>query len=163
MTDFLTTPTDASVRTLPSRDWTLTAAAPIVAAVDGSPASGAVIAEALRLGRDLAAPVIFVYVRRDSARFLDGSVSQRQLTRDMAAARQVIDEALVEAGRARVDAEAEILEGHPQERIVTFARDRNARLLVVGRRARRFRRSISRGVIAAARLPVVIVQEHDPP
>ena len=162
MTTVPTPPETPATVTLLPREWALADTAPIVAAIDDSAASGAVIAEATRLSRDLGAPVIFVHVRRERARFLGGSAYQRQLTRDMARAREVFDEALIEAGRAHVNAQAELLEGPPQKRLVEFARDRKARLLIVGHRPRRIGRSLTRGVAAAASQPVVVVRERDP-
>jgi nucleotide-binding universal stress UspA family protein len=76
----------------------------------------------------------------------------------MARARRVLDRALNVAASADVDAEAEILEGSPKRRIAELARDRNARLVVVGSRKRRFGRSVSRSVVRAAGRPVVVAR-----
>ena len=129
---------------------------PIVAAVDGSEASRAAIDEAVRLARHLEAPLEFVYVRRGPSDVFGHPVYQRRLTKEMSRARRVLDRALAAADRAGVRAEGEILAGSPRRRILEFARDRNARLVVVGARKRRFGRSVSNGVARAAGRPVVV-------
>lgn len=132
--------------------------APIVAAVDGSAASRAAIAEAVRLGTELEAPIVFVYVRRGPAGFFGSPVYQRRLTKEMARARRVLDRALAVAASAGVSAQGEILEGSPRRRIPEFAGDRAARLVVVGSRKRKLGRSVSGGVVRAAGRPVVVAR-----
>ena len=135
---------------------------PIVAAVDHSPASRAAIGEAVRLGRELDAPVLFVYVRRGPAEYVGTPVYQRRLTKAMARARRVLDRALAVAAGAGVEAEAEaeILEGSPRRRIAEFARDRDSRLVVVGSRKRRLGPSVSKAVVRAAGRPVVVAERR---
>jgi nucleotide-binding universal stress UspA family protein len=157
----VTTPTHSSaLAPAEERDGisTLQTAAPIVAAVDGSTASTAVVDTAVRLGADMDAPVVFVYVRRGPAGFLGAPVYQRRLTAAIARARHVLNQALRAAARIGVAAEGEILEGSPRKRILEFARDRRARLVVVGRRRRRIGRSVSCAVVRTARRPVVVAQ-----
>jgi nucleotide-binding universal stress UspA family protein len=132
--------------------------APIVAAVDGSEASRAAMVEAVRVAGELSAPIVFVYVRRGPAGFLGAPVYQRRLTSEMARARRVLDRALAFASRAGVQAEGAILEGSPRRRITEFARDRGARLIVVGSRARKLRHSVSAAVIRAAERPVIVAR-----
>jgi nucleotide-binding universal stress UspA family protein len=131
-------------------------AAPIVAAVDGSAASRAAIREAVRLSTELRAPIVFVYVRRGPASFLGTPVYQRRLSKELARARRVLDRALGVARDAGVPATAEILEGPPRRRIAELARDRDARLVVVGSRRRKLGPSVSSGVVRAAGRPVVV-------
>jgi nucleotide-binding universal stress UspA family protein len=131
---------------------------PIVAAIDHSAASWAAISEAVRLGRELDAPIVFVYVRRGPAGFFGAPVYQRRLTKAMAHAHRVLDRALDVAANAGVHAEGEILEGSPRRRIAEFARHRNARLVVVGSRKRRLGPSVSSGVVRAAGRPVVVAR-----
>jgi nucleotide-binding universal stress UspA family protein len=131
-------------------------AAPIVAAVDGTAASRAAMKEAVELARELEAPVVFVYVRRGPHGFLGFPLYQRRLAAEMAAARRVLAEALAVAERAGVAADGEILEGWPRRRISEFARDRAARLVVVGSRRRRLRPSVSAGVVRTAGRPVIV-------
>jgi nucleotide-binding universal stress UspA family protein len=132
--------------------------APIVAAIDGSPAGWHASDAAVRLAVELNAPLTFVYVRRGPAGFLGTPVFERRLTRKMAEARRVIDHALRGAARAGVEAEGEILEGSPPKRIVEFARDRSARLIVIGSRRRRLGRSVSRAIVRASRKPVLVAR-----
>ena len=133
-------------------------AAPIVAAVDHSAASRTAVGEAIRLGCELDAPVVFVYVRRGPAGFFGTPVYQRRLTKAMTRAQRVLGRALEVAAGAGVDAEGVILEGSPRRRIAEFARDRDARLVVVGSRRRRLGPSVSSGVVRAAGRPVVVAR-----
>ena len=151
-------PAHADQRQLTARNT----AAPIVAAVDGSAASRAAVETALRLAAEMDTHVVFVYVRRGPARFLGEPVYQLRLTAAMARARRVLGRALRAAARAGVAADGEILEGSPRKRILEFARERAARLVVIGRRRRRLGRSVSCGVVRAARRPVVVAQSLDP-
>jgi nucleotide-binding universal stress UspA family protein len=132
--------------------------APIVAAVDSSASSQASVETAVRLGRELGAPLVFVYVRRGPAGFWGTPVYERRLTAEMTRARSALDAALTFAEHAGVAAEGEILEGKPQRRILEFARYRGARLVVVGSRGRRFGRSVSTGVIRASDRPIVVAR-----
>ncbi len=74
-------------------------------------------------------------------------------------ARHVLDRALAAANSAGVTAEAETLEGSPRSRIAEFARDRRARLVVIGRRKRKLRPSVSNDVVRAAATPVVVAKD----
>jgi nucleotide-binding universal stress UspA family protein len=132
--------------------------APIVAAVDGSPASRAAVDEAVRLAVELAAPIVFVYVRRGPAGFFGVPVYQRRLTAKLERGRRVLDRALAVADRAGVPAEGEILEGSPRRRISEFARDRSARIIVVGSRRHKLGQSVSTGVLRIAERPVIVAR-----
>jgi nucleotide-binding universal stress UspA family protein len=101
---------------------------------------------------------VFVYVRRGPAGFLGTPIFQRRLTAEMARARRALARALRAAARAGVDAEGEIVEGSPHKRILEFARDRGASLIVVGSRERKRSRSVSRAVVRAAQGPVVVAR-----
>ena len=129
---------------------------PIVAAVDASAASRAAVEEAVTLAAELEAPLVFVYVRRGPSRLLGAPLYQRRLSRELQRARRVLRRALRVARVADVRAEAEILEGAPQRRIVEFARDRNAQLVVLGSRRRRLRRSVAWAITRTADRPVVV-------
>ena len=135
--------------------------APIVAAVDGSPASQAAIDTAIRLGRELGSPLEFVYVRRDPAGIWGSPIYQRRLTAELIRARRALNRALNSAERAGISAEAEILEGKPRRRILEFAHDRGACFVVVGSRGRRLRRSVSSGVARTSERPVVVSPRLD--
>ena len=132
--------------------------APIVAAVDGSAASRAAIGEAIRLAVELSAPIVFVYVRRGPAGVFGTPVYQRRLTTEMARARRVLERALAVADSAGVPAEGEILEGSPRRRISEFARDRSARLIVVGSCPRKLGQSVSTSVMRKAGRPVIVAR-----
>jgi nucleotide-binding universal stress UspA family protein len=157
----LATRSPVSVRTDPrrlTRTRGTNRVAPIIAAIDGSPADGNASDAAVRLAVELNAPLTFVYVRSGPAGFLGTPVFERRLTRKMAEARRVIDHALRGAARAGVEAEAEILEGSPRKRIVEFAVDRSARLIVVGSRRRWLGRSLSCAIVRAAHSPVLVAR-----
>jgi nucleotide-binding universal stress UspA family protein len=132
------------------------AAEPIVAAVDASAASRAAVEEAVNLAAELEAPLVFAYVRPAPAGFFGSPVYQQRLTTENERARRVLDRAVHIANTAEIEAEAEILEGSPGQRIVEFARDREAQLVVIGSRRRRCGPSVSRAVTRAADRPVVI-------
>jgi nucleotide-binding universal stress UspA family protein len=135
--------------------------APIVAAVEDWPASRTVIDEAVRLAARVAAPLVFVYVRRRPASFLGAPVYQRRLTKAMARASRTLERALRAAARAAVRAEGEILEGSPRKRIIEFAEDRGACLIVVGSRRRRLERRVSCAVVSAADRPGIRVPPNE--
>jgi nucleotide-binding universal stress UspA family protein len=137
--------------------------APIIAAVDASASSRTAVAEAVRLGLELDAPIVFVYVRSGPARFFGAPVYQRRLSRELARARQVLDRALAVAAGAGVRAEAEILEGRPKRRIAELARDRQARLVVVGSRKRKLGSGVSGAVVRGAGRPVVVARDSERP
>ena len=151
----ISTPTRARE---PSSASPIVAQAPIVAAVDGSASSPAAIDTAVRLGRELGASLVFVYVRRGPAGFWGSPVYQRRLTAEMSRARRALDTALTSAEQAGIKAQGEIIEGKPRRRILELAGDRGARLVVVGSRSRRLGRSVSKGVIRAAERPVVVAR-----
>jgi nucleotide-binding universal stress UspA family protein len=132
--------------------------APIVAAVDGTAASAAAVESAVTLAGELDAPIVFVYVRRGPAGFLGTPVYQRRLTAKLARGRHVLDHAVSVAGAAGINAEGEILEGRARRRIVEFARDRGARLLVVGSRRHKVGRGVSCAVVRTAEQPVVVAK-----
>ena len=124
--------------------------------VDASAASRAAAEEAVALAAELDAPLVFAYVRRAPPGVFGRPVYQQRLTTENGRARRVLDRALHIADSAEVEAEAEILEGSPGQRIVEFARDRGAQLVVIGSRRRRFGPSVSRAVTRAADRPVVV-------
>ena len=137
--------------------------APVVAAVDGSAASTAALDTAVRLAAEINTPLVFVYVRRGPAGFFGAPVYQRRLTKEIARARCALDRALAVADSAGVPAEGEILEGSPRRRISEFARDRGARLIVVGSRRRKLRQSVSTGVLRTAGRPVIVARSMPRP
>jgi nucleotide-binding universal stress UspA family protein len=130
--------------------------APIVAGIDASP-SGAIAARtAIAWARRLSAPLVFVHVRRSPSSALGEPYYQRRLEAATLAARGALSAALTAADEAGVAASAEVLDGRPAERLVELARLRGARLLVTGRRPRRFRCSVGRTVQRLAQNPVLV-------
>jgi nucleotide-binding universal stress UspA family protein len=134
---------------------------PIVAGVDASDASVAATEAAVALADELDAPLVFVHVRPKVPFFLGAPLYQRRLTRDMARARTILARAVGTAQAAGVDAKGEILEGTPPLRLAEFARDRRARLLVVGSRPRKLGRSVSNRLARTTRLPIVVAEEAE--
>jgi nucleotide-binding universal stress UspA family protein len=128
---------------------------PIVAAVEPRTAHAAADTAA-RLARELHAPLVFIYVRERPPAILGTPQYQRRLTEDMVRGRKTLDTALAAASRHGVMSYGEILEGNAATRIVEFARTRQAQLLIVGQRRRRFRPSIVRRVIRSSAQPVVV-------
>lgn len=131
-------------------------AAPIVVAVDNSRAAAAAVRAAVRLARELTAPLVFVYVRRGPSSALGEPYYQRRLDAEMRAGGRALDDALAVAQRAGVPATGEQLAGNPARRVVEFARLRGARLVVLGSRRSRLGRSVSRNVIRDADRPVLV-------
>jgi nucleotide-binding universal stress UspA family protein len=132
------------------------AAAPIVVAIDDSREARAASRDAVRLARQIAAPLVFVYVRRGPSPALGRPFYQRRLDREMRIGRRALNDALALAEEAGVPATGEKLEGHPARRVVEYARRRGARMVVLGSRRRRLRPSIARRVIRKADRPVLV-------
>jgi nucleotide-binding universal stress UspA family protein len=130
--------------------------APIIVGVDGSSRDRHAAETAVSMASRLSAPVVFVYVRRGPASVLGEPGHQRRLTAEIIAGRRALDDALATAERVGVAASGEQLAGRPARRLLEFARLRGARMLVMGSRRRRFRRSVSRRVIAGSDRPVLV-------
>jgi nucleotide-binding universal stress UspA family protein len=137
-------------------------AAPIVVAVDNSRAAAAAADAAVRLARDLTAPLVFVYVRRGPSSALGEPYHQRRLDAEMSVGRRALNDVLAVAEREGVPATGEQLAGKPARRVVEFARLRGARLVVLGSRRRRLSRSVSRDVIRSADRPVLVAGRTAP-
>ena len=137
-------------------------AAPIVVAVDKSRAAAAAVRAGVRLAKDLAAPVVFVYVRRGPSSALGEPYHQRRLDAEMASGRRALTDALAVAEESGVPATGEQLAGNPARRVLEFARLRGARLVVLGSRQRHLRRSVARGVIRTADRPVLVAGRTAP-
>lgn len=137
-------------------------AAPIVVGIDNSRAAAAAAREAVGLAEELAAPLVFVYVRRGPSSALGEPYYQRRLDAEMQAGRRALNDALAIAERAAVPATGVQLAGTAASRVVEFARERGARLVVVGSRRRRLGRSVSRDVIRSADRPVLVASRTAP-
>ena len=138
------------------------AAQPIVVAVDDSPAADLAVRDGVRLAGDLAAPVVFVYVRRGPSATLGEPHYQRRLDAEMRMGDAAIAAGIAAARRAGVRASGEQLHGTTARRLEEFARRRDARLIVVGARRRWLGRSVSRAVIRRADRPVVVARRTSP-
>ncbi len=132
-----------------AESWRWTSAgsdsAPIVVAVDNSGAAAAAAEAGVRLARSLAAPLVFVYVRRDPPSALGEPYYQRRLDAEIRAGRRAVNDALVVAEGAGVPATGEQLAGDPGRRVVEFARAprravRRARLAAAAPRQERLSR-----------------------
>ena len=130
-------------------------AAPIVAAVE--PSTARVVADiAARLARELGAPLVFIYVRKNPSAILGSPHHERRLTKEMIRGRKTLDRALAVARDRGVMSYGEILEGDAAARILEVSRARRAEFVVVGQRRRRFGPSVLRRVIRSAQDPVVV-------
>ena len=87
-------------------------AAPIVVAVDSSRAAATAAQAAVRVARDLTAPLVFVYVRRGPSSALGEPYYQRRLDAEMSAGRRALNDVLAVAERAGVPATGEQLAGN---------------------------------------------------
>jgi nucleotide-binding universal stress UspA family protein len=133
--------------------------APVVAAVESETAH-ATAEVAAQLARELKAPLTFVHVRPRPAASVGSVRSERGSVRALFRAQNALDVALPVATRWGVRAQGEIVDGNPVDELVEIATSRNARLLVVGSRRRRFRQSVSRGVLETSEVPVVVAHVH---
>jgi len=131
-------------------------AQPVVVAVDDSPAAEAAVRDGVRLAGELAAPVVFVYVRRGPPDALGEPYYQRRLDAERRLGDRAIAAGIAAARRAGVRATGEQLHGTPARRLEDFARLRDAQFIVVGARRRRLGRSVSRAVIRRADRPVLV-------
>jgi nucleotide-binding universal stress UspA family protein len=137
-------------------------ARPVVVAVDDSPAAEAAVRDGVRVAGDLAAPVVFVYVRRGPSAALGEPYHQRRLDAEMRIGDRAIAAGIEAARRAGVPASGEQLHGAPARRLEEFARLRDAQLIVVGTRRRWLARSVSRAVIRRADRPVLVAGQTRP-
>jgi nucleotide-binding universal stress UspA family protein len=137
-------------------------ARPIVVAVDNSPAAEAAVGDGVRLAGDLAAPVVFVYVRRGPSAALGEPYYQRRLDAEMRIGGRAIGAGIAAARRAGVRATGEQLHGAPARRLEELARLRDARFIVVGARRRWLARSVSRALIRRSHRPVLVARRTSP-
>lgn len=131
---------------------------PVVVAVDDSPATEAAVRDGVRVAGELAAPVVFVYVRRGPSAALGEPYYQRRLDAEMRIGDRAIAAGIAAARNAGVPASGEQLHGMPARRLEEFARLRDAQLIVVGARRRWLARSVSRALIRRADLPVLVAR-----
>jgi nucleotide-binding universal stress UspA family protein len=137
-------------------------ARPVVVAVDDSPAARAAVRDGVRLAGDLAAPVVFVYVRRGPSASLGEPYYQRRLDAEMQIGDRAIAAGIAAARRAGVPATGEQLHGTPARRLEEFARLREAQFIVVGARRHWLAKSVSRALIRRADRPVLVARRASP-
>ena len=142
--------------------WVTPKARPVVVAVEDSSAAEAAVRDGVRLASDLAAPVIFVYVRRGPSAALGEPYYQRRLDAEMRIGERAIAAGIAAARRAGVPASGEQLHGIPARRLEEFARLRDAQFIVVGARRRWLARSVSRALIRRADRPVLVARRTSP-
>lgn len=121
--------------------------------------------DGLELATATAAPVTFVYVRRDVP-LLGSPLYERRLSRQFKRAWAALDEAMAEADRLGVDAEEDIAEGDVVEEIVRAAIFREADVIVVGSRGLGMvtgvlMGSVSKALVELSPVPVLVVKADD--
>jgi nucleotide-binding universal stress UspA family protein len=135
----------------------------ILISADGSPGADAAVTDGLELARQAGAKVLFVNVR-PTISLLGAPYEQEKLSEQLTIAREALEGATARASELGVEAESEILEGDPAERILGLARSRDVDLVVVGSRGRggvsaALLGSVSRAVVNGADRPVLVVKQ----
>ncbi len=133
----------------------------ILVATDGSANGGHALEQALDLAKADAAKLVIVYVRHSPSPVLGHPYYQRSVTHESQRACETTALAVARAKEAGVDAEVDVLEGDPAERILETARLRDVDLIVIGSRglgamAGLLLGSVSREVVHHADRPVLI-------
>ena len=111
---------------------------------------------------ELAAPVVFVYVRRRRPDALGEPYYQCRLDAEMRIGDRAIAVGIAAARRAGVRASGEQLHGTPAGRLEEFARLRDAQFIVVGARRHWLARSVSGALIRRAHRPVLAARRTNP-
>lgn len=107
--------------------------APVVIATDGSGSAERAVIVGARMARTLGTRAVIVYVRPSIA-LLGEPDYQQKLSEQMAYARAAIERAETLVGQEGCEADTEILEGNPRDRVVELAQARDAPMIVVGSR-----------------------------
>jgi nucleotide-binding universal stress UspA family protein len=131
--------------------------------IDGSDASRVAIEEGTKLARELDAAILFLYVKPWPPALLGEPYYQRRISREGAFAEQAVERATDAAAAADVQADWEILEGHPAAEIARTAIARDADLIVVGSRGLGAVKgavlgSVSNAVVQEADRPVLVAR-----
>jgi nucleotide-binding universal stress UspA family protein len=111
---------------------------------------------AASLAGDLGAPLVLVSVRQWPSSTLGEPYYQRRLDAELAAADRELSAAVEIAEAEGISVSTEVLEGSPAKRVSELARDRRARLIVLGPPRRRAGRSVSHRLIRASDRPVLV-------
>jgi nucleotide-binding universal stress UspA family protein len=143
---------------------------PIMLATDGSPSAEAATREAVDLARHLGAPLLAVSVEHNSVPAY-GYYGYAEIVAELRKAEHERVEKLLEVVQSRaadegVECETLPLEGVPARAICEVARDRNARLVIIGahgwnRIGRLIHGSVSTYVLHHAPVPVLVVHGDD--
>jgi nucleotide-binding universal stress UspA family protein len=133
----------------------------ILVATDGSENGRHALDEALELAASNGAAVTILYVRHTPLPVLGDPFYQRALSAELRRANETVTIAAAVAHSMGVEAETEVLEGGPAERILELARLRDVDLIVVGSRGLgrvtgALLGSVSRHVVHRADRPVLV-------
>ena len=133
----------------------------ILVATDGSESSRHAVGQAIELAQSSGASLTVAYVRHAPLPILGQPFYQRSLSAELRLADEAVGQAAAGAEEVGVEAETEILEGDPADRILELARLRDVDLIVVGSRglgpiAGTLLGSVSREVLHRADRPVLV-------
>ena len=133
----------------------------ILVATDGSENGRHALDEALELAQAGGASITILYVRHTPLPVLGDPFYQRALSAELRRANETVTIAAAVAHSMGVEAETEVLEGGPAERILELARLRDVDLIVVGSRGLgrvtgALLSSVSRHVVHRADRPVLV-------
>lgn len=133
----------------------------ILVATDGSESSRHAVGQAIELAQSSGASLTVAYVRHSPLPILGQPFYQRSLSAELRLADEAVGQAAAGAEEVGVEAETEILEGDPADRILELARLRDVDLIVVGSRglgpiAGTLLGSVSREVLHRADRPVLV-------
>ena len=137
----------------------------ILVATDGLEEGDHAVDEAIDLARHACARLTILYVRRPPLPMLGDPFYQRSLTLELRRATHVVTAAQAKARDLGVDAEVEVLDGDPRDRIIELAHSRDVDLIVVGARGRNrvigtLLGSVSRAVVQCADRPVLVAERR---
>jgi nucleotide-binding universal stress UspA family protein len=143
---------------------------PIVLATDGSPSAEAATTEALGLAKALELPLVIATVAQETTSTYGGyyampEIAAEQRKLQLGHAAEVLATVESEAAEAGVQCTTLLLEGPRGPALCSAARNRDARLLVVGahgwdRLGRLIHGSVSTYVLHHAPCPVLVVDER---
>ena len=136
----------------------------ILIATDGSEGAQAAVDEGLDYARETGANVLFVAIRRPPYPVFGDPYWQQAVSSELAQLRPALKDAVAKAESLGIDADYDLLEGDPGERILDLARSRDVDLIVIGSRglgsvASVILGSVSKRVLHDADRPVLVVNE----
>jgi nucleotide-binding universal stress UspA family protein len=137
----------------------------ILVATDGSPSGDVAVDQAIDLAGPARAVLTILSVRHAPLPILGDPFYQRALSAELRRADAIVAAAQAKAQEAGVEAEGEVLDGDPRDRIAELARSRDVDLIVVGCRGRTqvvgtVLGSVSRAVVHCADRPVLVAGER---